>query len=174
MAIILTARMKAMQASSEQEDTLSALAGQVLFEEQPAEEQHQMRAEKKLIVRQAPLKDAIAGIPGLIVDTVIALVTPQGQNGVKRADIHLQAMLQGLMHRTLHERLNYVKFEDCLLPEVKEATPARRQVRKVMEAVSEDQDFIAWVSKIIKKKIKKAVNAGSEREDRRRKIVEAA
>lgn len=67
-------------ASSKQEDILGALAYHVVSEEHPAKEERRTRAERIEAVRQAALRDAIAGATGLIEDAVPALATIEGHN----------------------------------------------------------------------------------------------
>lgn len=120
------------------------------------------------------MRDAIEGIAGLIEDTVIDLVTAEGHNEVKRADYRLQAMLQGLFNKKLDEKLNSVEIEDSLLRKIEEVTPSRWIIKKMKDATLEDRDVIAPVETTIKKETKKSVDAGSERKDRRQKLVEIA
>lgn len=76
-------------------------------------------------------------------------------------------MLQGLVNKALDKKLNFVEIERYLLCKVEEAATSRWQVKKVEQAMLEDKDFIAPAAAIVKKESKKAVDARSEREDRR-------
>lgn len=78
------------------------------------------------------LKDATVGIVCLNEDTVTALVSPDGHNGLKRADTRPHAMLNGLVSNSLDKKLNSVDFDDCLFRKLEETTPSRRQVKQAM------------------------------------------
>lgn len=93
---------------------------------------------------------------------------------MKRANIQLQAFPPGLVNKTLHEKQNSVHSEDFLLWKIEEATPSCWQVKKMTEAMLDDQEFIAPVAKIAKKETKEDVNAGTERKDWHRKFLEVA
>lgn len=95
-----------MLVSSVRWDTLGALADHIVSEQQLTEKECTMRAETAVIDYQATLRDTNPGISLLIEDALTALVTPEGHKGVKRADIRVKAMLQGLVEETLDERLN--------------------------------------------------------------------
>lgn len=90
---------------------------------------------------------------------------------MKRSDNRLQAMLQVLVNKTLEEMLDSDEFKNLLLWKVKEATPSHRQLKKLPEAKLDDQDFLAPVETIVRKKTKKAKDTRSERKVRRRKVV---
>lgn len=51
-------------------------------------------------------------------------------------------MLQGLVNKTLDEKLNTVKFEDHLFRKIEEATPLCRYLKKVAQAMMEEQEVI--------------------------------
>lgn len=107
----------------------------VVSEENPAEEQVLMSAEKGVLASHAALRDAFAGILGLRKDVVIALVTPECLQRVKRADNRLKSMLQDLVNRMLDEILNQADLVDCLLRKSEEAAQPRRQVKKATKAI---------------------------------------
>lgn len=75
-------RIEAIQASYKRDDTISALADQVVPGERPAEKEGPMCAERTVAVGQTTLTDAFAGISVLIEDTLTALDIPEGQNRV--------------------------------------------------------------------------------------------
>lgn len=72
-------------------------------------------------------------------------------------------MLQGLLNKTPDEKLNFAGFENRLLRKIEEATPSRRKVKKMTEAMLDNQDFIAPVATIVKEETKKRVDVKSER-----------
>lgn len=63
-------------------------------------------------------------------------------------------MLQGVEKQTLIDRMSFVNFEDRLVRKIKEATPLRRQVRKMTKVMLHNQDFIASVAAVVKKYLK--------------------
>lgn len=69
-----------------------------------------MRVKRMVVVSQEILRDSIAGMPRLIKHAVPALVTTEGQNGVRRIENRLQAFLQGLVNRPLDENLKFFEF----------------------------------------------------------------
>lgn len=105
-------KMEANQVSSEREDTL---ADQAVTERHPCEEEGPMRAERTVTVSQTTLRDSIVDIPGLIEEVVTDLVTPKSHDGLKRTDTQLQAMLQGLINKTIDKNLDSVDFEGRIL-----------------------------------------------------------
>lgn len=82
-------RLEAMLAYSQREDTLGDLADHIVSEKYAAKEERPMCAERAILVRQAALRYAIAGILGLIEDTVTALVTLEGHEESKRPNNRL-------------------------------------------------------------------------------------
>lgn len=56
-----------------------------------------MRAGRAVSTSHATFQDDTTGIPGLIEDPVAALVTLEGQSGVRTANNQVQAMLQRLV-----------------------------------------------------------------------------
>lgn len=70
-----TTRMEARQAPSERKNSFGALADNVVSEEHQSEKECSMCAERTGSVRQETLINPIAGIPGLIEDTLAVLVT---------------------------------------------------------------------------------------------------
>lgn len=93
---------------------------------------------------------------------------------MKRANNRIQALLQCLFNKTLDERLDSVEFEDGLLRKFEEATLSRRQLKKMPEAMLNNQDFIAPGATIVEKDAKKAMDVESEKKDRHRKFVGTA
>lgn len=73
-----------MRASSKRMDNLDDFEYRVVSEEHPVEEERSMRAERALPVTYTTLKDAIAGIPALIEDNVVAFVIQEDYNGARR------------------------------------------------------------------------------------------
>lgn len=82
--------MEVMEASSERVHTLGALVDKLVSEEHPAEEKRLMPDERAILVTQVPFRKGMVSIPWLTEETMTALVTPEGHNGVKRADNLLQ------------------------------------------------------------------------------------
>lgn len=113
------------------------------------------------------MRDAIAGIHSLIEDAVTAIATTKGQNGVRRTDNWLQAMLKSLVNKTLDEKLYFVNFENCLLRRIEEVIASCLQVKKMTEEVLHNQNFIAPVAAIVREETKKSMDVELEREDRR-------
>lgn len=111
--------------------------------------------------------DVILVIPQLIEEAVTGLVTPEGHDGVNRADIRLYTTSQGLVNKTLNKELNTVEFGDHLHRSIEEATPSHCQVEKVTYAMLEDADFIAPGERITMKESKRAVNDGLKGEHHR-------
>lgn len=92
------------RAPSELEDSLRTLANHIVFEEHLVREERPMRAEHKVTVGQVALMDTIAGIPTLIYNAVTALISTEGHNGITWTDNRLQAMLPGLVNKTIEKR----------------------------------------------------------------------
>lgn len=79
-------RMEVTQAVSDREDALGALADHVVSEEHRAEKECQMHTEETENVSQGILREAIAGISGLVEDKVTMLITQEGHNKISRTD----------------------------------------------------------------------------------------
>lgn len=137
-------------------DTFDAFADKVVSREPPDEEESPMRVEKTVTVYQATLRDAIAGIHGLIKNAVTDMVTTEGHNVVKWTGNRLQAMLQRLSNKTLDEKLISVEFECRLLQKIDEATTSHRPMTKMTEAVLDNHNFIASVETLSRRKPKRA------------------
>lgn len=71
------------------------------------------------------MRDHIPDNSGFTKDAVTALVTNEDQNRVKRMDSRLQGMLQGLVNKTLEEKLNSDESETRFLPKIEEAATPR-------------------------------------------------
>lgn len=106
--------MEAFRAFSERENALGTLANHVVSDELQSEKENPMRGERTVNVIHRTLRGPIADTPGLIGEAVIALVTPEAHNGVKKADNQLQAIIQGFGNKTLDKKLNFVEFEQLL------------------------------------------------------------
>lgn len=100
--------MEAMQAFFEREGNIDALADNVVPMERTTEKESPMRAEMTVAVSQATLRDGISSTFGLIKNTVIALVTPEVHNEMKKRDNLLQSVLQDLVNQLLNEQLNFI------------------------------------------------------------------
>lgn len=72
-------------------------------------------------------------------------------------------LLQGLVNRTLSEKRNAIIFQDCPLQKIKEGTPSHRQVKKLTEAVLDNQDFVAPGAIIVRNETKKAIDVKLKR-----------
>lgn len=83
-------------------------------------------------------------------------------------------MVQGLFNKTLDEQQNSVVFEDRLFRKLGKVTPLLQQVKKVTQAMSENQDFIGRVATTVKKETKKAMDSRADNEDSHREFVEGA
>lgn len=164
-------RIEVMQAISARDDTLSALASHVAPQGHPSEKARPMHAERHMIVSQAALRDAITGIPALINDAVSTLASSESHNVVERAEKQLQATLQCPVDNKLDEKLNSVEYKDHFFRKVEEVTPSRRQVKKMTEAMVDDQDFITPVAILVKNITKKTLDAGSEKGDQLRAFL---
>lgn len=117
-----------------------------------------MCTKKVVTASQAMLGNATAGISGLIEDAVGELVTIKSRNRMKREHNRLQAMFQGFVTNTLDEKLNIVELGDHSLRKTEKEEPSRRQAKKMMEAMLDNQDFIATGVTIVKTDTKKTVD----------------
>lgn len=93
---------------------------------------------------------------------------------MKKASDRLHAMLHGFVNKMVDENLNSVDLEDRHLRKINVVIPSRRPVKKVTEAMLRDQYNTAPVKTIFKKKTRKSVDAGSEKKDPSRKLVDVS
>lgn len=133
-----------------------------------------MRSGSTVTVSQTTLMYAITSISRFIEDTMIALVTPEGPNTVKRKENQLQAILQSFANKRIDGILDAVEFESRLLWKFEEATSSRLHVRNMTERMLDYQCFDASVATNVKKDTEKTVAVEWEPEERRRKVNEAA
>lgn len=118
-------RMEAMRALSEQKDNLPVLLNHVVSEEHPAEKEPLMRAGNTALSTRTMLRDAFAGIFGLVEDALTFLVSLESHDGVKTVNNRSQAMLQDLFNTTIDEKLNSIEFEELIFRKVEDVTPSR-------------------------------------------------
>lgn len=159
---------------SEREHNLRVLEDHVLSGEQAADREHSVRAERTMMMSQATFRDAFASIPGLTENVVTALVTTQIQNEVRRADISLHAVLQGLVDKTLHEELNSAEFENRLFRQMEGGALSRSRGKKMTEVMLDKQGLIPSLAAISKNENKKTVIVKLERESRLQKFIKVS
>lgn len=104
---------------------------------------------------QAALKDAIAGIAGLIENALTASRIHQSQYRITKTTSLLEVMLQDLFHKMIDEKLNSVYIENRRVLKIEDVTSSSRHTTKMTEDMLNNKAFLALVAKSFKKKTKK-------------------
>lgn len=181
---ILT-NVSALLASPKRESALGGFVDHVVFREHPTvdhivfrdhltEKDHLMRTRRTETVSPAILKDAIAGIFGMIEKTMSSSVTTKRKNGVKRIENILQTMLQCLVNKALDIKFNFVEFGGLLFHTLEQRTTLRWEIETMTEDMLGNQDCFPPMATMFRKKSEWVVGVESEKEDRRQNFVEAA
>lgn len=102
-------------------------------------------------MRQAILRESIAGVPGIIEDTVTALAVGGGQKRISRSDSQIKARLLGLFNKSIDDKMRLVEFENRIICTIKDVTWSPRHLKKIIEAMSDNQYFIVLVATLMDK-----------------------
>lgn len=115
-----------------------------------------MRTERTKKVSQATSRYAIAGISRLVADTTTTFVTQESHNGISRAHIGREAIIQGIVNKAVDDKVRSVEFKNLLIRIIEDVPSSPHHVMKMTGAMLENQNFVASLATIVKKETEKA------------------
>lgn len=106
--------IEAIWAPHEREDFFATLTIHVVPKEHLAKKKRRNRAEKKVVLSQDTMRDAITGLLKLVADTTAALLTTKRHSEIESKEDRLEIIIHGRLNKLITEKLRSVGFENRL------------------------------------------------------------